>query len=196
MCHGLCEIGATDFRTGMTEVADWLQAHPDEVVSLMIEDHAPADQIGAVLEEAGIGPLAFVPPPAGATWPSLGQLIDSGHRVLVMLEGSDGGTRYPWLVNAYQRLVQETPYTFPRSTDFSCAPGRGRSDAPLFLVNHWLSGFDKLVTAARQVNATAMLGARVTACRQQRRLPNLVAVNYADIGDVVSVVRQLNGVGG
>jgi hypothetical protein len=95
-----------------------------------------------------------------------------------MLEGSDGGTRHPWLVNDYQRRVQETPYTFPRPADFSCAPNRGRPDAPLFLVNHWLSGFDKLVIAARQVNATAVLGARVTACRQQRRLPNLVTVNY------------------
>jgi hypothetical protein len=62
MCHGLCEIGATDFRSGMTEVADWLQAHPDEVISLVIEDHAPSDQIGTALDQAGIGPLALAPP--------------------------------------------------------------------------------------------------------------------------------------
>jgi hypothetical protein len=56
-------------------------------------------------------------------------------------------------------------------------------------------GFRSLVTDAQQANAEAVLGARARRCRTERRLPNFVPVNYADIGDVNAVVATLNGVG-
>jgi len=66
----------------------------------------------------------------------------------------------------------------------------------LFLVNHWLSGFTNLVSAAQQVNTAEVLGARVEQCERERgRFPNFVGVNYYDIGDAAAVVDDLNGVG-
>ena len=62
-------------------------------------------------------------------------------------------------------------------------------------MNHWLFGFRSLVTDARQVNTLAVLGGRVQKCRAERQLPNFVSVNYADIGDLLQVVKDLNGVG-
>ena len=50
------------------------------------------------------------------------------------------------------------------------------------------------MTSARHANTTAVLGARAQRCRSERQLSNYVAVNYADIGDLQQVVRQLNGV--
>ena len=196
MCHGLCEIGATDLVDAMTRVRGWLADHPREVLTIIIENHADNQQIGAALDRAGIGALAFTPPVSGGRWPTLGHLIDSGQRVLVMLEQGDGGTRYPWLVDGYAHLLQETPYTFSDAAAFSCAPNRGPAAAPLFLVNHWLSGFRRLVSNAQAVNTESVLGRRVRDCRQQRQPPNFVAVNYADIGDTVEVARQLNGLDG
>jgi hypothetical protein len=196
LCHGLCEIGASDFVDGMAQVAAWLDAHPDEVLTLIIQDHADPGRIGAALTEAAVASLAFTPPPPGGLWPTLGQLIDSGRRVLVMLEHHDGGTRYPWMRNGYERLLQETPYAFSQASAFTCGEYRGRPDAPLFLINHWLTRFDKLVTAARQVNDAAVLRERVQACRQQRRAPTYLSVNYADIGDLIAVVRELNAAHG
>jgi Short repeat of unknown function (DUF308) len=193
LCHGLCEIGATPFVTGMAEVAGWLDANPDEVLTLIVQDHVAPGRIAAALGEAGIASLAFPPPPPGRPWPTLGQLIDSGHRVLVLLEAGDGDPRHPWLVNGYERLLQETPYAFTRPGDFTCDDHRGRPDAPLFLVNHWLTRFDRLVTAAREVNGADVLGARARTCEVQRRQPTYLAVNYADIGDLMPVVRELNG---
>jgi hypothetical protein len=40
-----------------------------------------------------------------------------------------------------------------------------------------------------------VLGHRAQLCRTGRQLPNYIAVNYADIGDLQTAVRQLNGVG-
>jgi hypothetical protein len=80
-----------------------------------------------------------------------------------------------------------------RPVDLPTEPGQ--PDGPLLLVNHWLSGFGQLVSNARRANALAVLDHRAQLCRTERQLPNYIAVNYADIGDLQAVVRQLNGVG-
>jgi len=196
LCHGLCELGATPFQPEMAAVKTWLDTHPDEVLTVIVEDHAPAAEIGAALVASGLADYAAAPPPADGMWPTLRQMITSGKRLYVLLEQGQGGADHPWLANAYQRLVQETPYTAPTLADLrTCTPNRGPRDAPLLLVNHWLSGFAQLVSSARQANAASVLGPRLQLCRTQRQLPNIVAVNYADIGDLETVVRVLNGVG-
>jgi hypothetical protein len=97
-------------------------------------------------------------------------------------------------VNGFD-FVQETPYDFPTVESFSCAPNRGTPDAPLLQINHWLNGFTSLVSDAELVNAADVLGPRVEECRRERGMqPNLIAVNYADIGDLLAVVDELNGV--
>ncbi len=193
LCHGLCELGATSFAAAAADIRAWLDENPDQVLTIIIERHAPAAQIGALLTASGLAAYAFTPVP-GAPWPTLRQMVTSGHRLVVMLETEDGGTAYPWLVDGYSSFLQETPYTFRTAADFSCAPNRGVPTAPLFLVNHWIFGFRSLVTDARAVNSLAVLGARVEKCRVERRLPNFVSVNYADIGDLQQVVDDLNGV--
>jgi hypothetical protein len=121
-------------------------------------------------------------------------MITSGRRLVVMTEEGSGGGTYPWLRNAFA-LTQDTPYTFPTPQDFSCEPNRGPDDAPLFLLNHWLSGFGNLVSAAEQVNTETVLGERAQRCQQERGMrPTFVGVNYYNIGDVVAVVDDLNGV--
>jgi hypothetical protein len=121
-------------------------------------------------------------------------MIESGRRLVVMVETGRGGDAAPWLVNRFD-LTQETPYTFPTVDDFTCAPNRGPSDAPLFQLNHWLSGFSSLVTNAELVNQREVLLTRAQQCEQERgQLPNFVAVNYVALGDVYEVVDVLNGV--
>ena len=155
MCHGLCEIGATELAPTLGALRAWLDANPDEVVTLIVENHVPADEIGQAFEEAGLEPYLYTP--TDGQWPTLAQMITSGRRLVVMTEEDSGGTAHPWLRNAFE-LTQDTPYTFPTPDDFSCAPNRGPADAPLLLVNHWLSGFDSLVTAAQTVNVADVLG--------------------------------------
>lgn len=64
------------------------------------------------------------------------------------------------------------------------------------MVNHWLSGFTTLVSSAQQANTEDVLGQRVSTCRDERgQIPNFVAVNWYDQGDLLQVVDQLNGFG-
>jgi hypothetical protein len=177
----------------LTELRGWLAANPDEVVTLFIEDHVDAALIAADVEAAGLLPLVHEPAP-GEPWPTLGEMIRSGRRLVVMLEEGDGGTSAPWLVNGFE-YTQDTPYTFPTVDSFSCDHNRGPADAPLLLLNHWLSGFSSLVSDAQLVNAVDVLLPRAQQCEQERAtLPNFVAVNYVALGDVYQVVDALNGV--
>jgi hypothetical protein len=194
LCHGLCEIGSTPFLDSLGDIRAWLAVHPDEVVTLFIEDHVDASLIAADVEAAGLLPFVHQPV-VGEPWPTLGEMIRSGRRLVVMLEEGRGGDAAPWLVNGFE-LTQETPYTFPTVESFSCDPNRGPSDAPLFQLNHWLSGFTSLVSDAELVNARDVLLDRAEQCEAERgQLPSFVAVNFVVIGDVFEVVDELNGVG-
>ena len=118
-------------------------------------------------------------------------MIDAGTRLQVSLEN---GADPPTLPNAFAGLVQETPFTFRRPRDLerpsSCATNRGTDGAPVFQFNHWVTPAEP-VTATR-VN-TSILRERITECTVTRgRGPTLVAVDFAEQGDLLGVVERLN----
>jgi hypothetical protein len=193
LCHNLCELGATPFGQAMVDVREWLQRHPTEVVTFFVQDEGvtPA-QTAHVLDAAGLLPYV-VAQRWGQPWPTLGEMVASGHRLVVLMENHGGGTAYPYLLQAFQ-WVQDTPYEYQSAAQFSCARLRGEADSPLFLVNHWLSNAATREQDAAAVNTAVVLGRRVRQCQAERgRLPNFVAVDFYDLGDVAQVVDELNG---
>lgn len=192
LCHGLCEIGATDWAPVMVQMRAWLDAHPREVVTLFIEDSVSPADTAAVFQQAGLLPYVHTQQP-GQPWPTLGEMIDSGRRVVVLMERHGGGSDYPWLLQGFD-WVQDTSYTNPTVADLSCTLNRGSASHPLFLVNNWLSNFRSLVTDARTVNAYDTLSPYLSRCRQERgHIPNYVAVNYFNEGELFRAVDHLNG---
>ena len=129
-------------------------------------------------------------------------MIDRGQRVVFLAENHAGAA--PWYRLAYEQVLQETPYAFkkvaqltdPADLPASCKANRGPADAPLFLVNHWITT-DPLPrpSDAAKVNAYRPLLRRARECRRLRdKLPNFVAVNFYREGDLFRVVDTLNGV--
>ena len=77
----------------------------------------------------------------------------------------------------------------------SCAPNRGSPSSPLFQINHWVTpaGSAPTVRQAKTVNAYDVLMPRVKDCMKQRDLfPSIIAVNFAETGDALRVVNELN----
>ena len=71
------------------------------------------------------------------------------------------------------------------------ADGKRQDDAPLFLLNHWLSPESSQTPA--DANAEEVLLPRAERCAAERGQPvNLVAVDYYDTGDLFEVVDTLN----
>jgi hypothetical protein len=179
-------------------VRDFLVDHPREVVVISIEDYVLPQDVARVLEAAGLAPLVWRGALGRARLPTLRQMIDRDQRVLVMAENRIG--YLPW-VRAQFDLVQETPYTFRSPADLaapdSCRANRGRARNPMFLLNHWVDTSPlPRVDNAVKVNAYPFLLRRARRCAEVRgRMPNLVAVDFYEQGDVLGVVRALNAAG-
>jgi hypothetical protein len=201
LCHTFCELGGTPLSEALDGLHDFLVTHPDEVVVVINQDYVtPADFVAAV-QRAGLADLAYRGP-TSAAWPTLREMIDSGQRVLFLAENEAGAA--PWYHLVYDRITAETPYAFSRPAQLttpsalpaSCAENRGPADAPLFLVNHWVTT-DPVPkpSDADIVNARGALLARVRECmRLRHHLANLVAVNFYERGDLFDVVDELNRV--
>ena len=190
LCHVFCELGAVKMVDEMRVVRRFLDAHPREVVVMVIEDYVPPDRLLTVLRDAGLESM-LLPVAPGSPLPTLQQTIDAGTRVQVSLEHGDGGALLP---NAFAGLVQETAFTFRRPRGLegasSCATNRGTPDAPIFQFNHWVTPAEPVT--ARRVNSSVLVE-RIHRCRLVRkREPTLVAVDFAEQGDLLGVVRQLN----
>jgi hypothetical protein len=191
LCHTFCELGAVRMSTVMRQVRDFLDSHPREVLVMVLEDYVPPARIRAVLDNAGLGPM-LLPFEAGDPLPTLGEMIDSGTRLVVSLENGDGG---PTLPNAFAGLVEETPFDFRRAADLrassSCDPNRGEPGSPVFQFNHWVTPARR--TGSGRVNGE-LLRTRAARCTEARgRALTLVAVDFAEHGDLLGVVRDLNG---
>ncbi len=193
LCHELCELGATEWLPLMVRVKDWMRDHPREVITFMVQDKVSPEDVESLLKSAGMYDMLYTPT-LGRPWPTLGEMIDSGKRLVWIHENTGGGTQRPWVLPS-DLWVQETPYEFKKVADFNCRPNRGAADAPLLLINHWLSNFASRIKDAHTVNSSAVLGPRLTKCRTERRqIPNFVAVDNYAIGDLFTEVARLNGV--
>jgi hypothetical protein len=201
LCHAFCELGAIPIEKAFTQIRDFLAANPDEVLTVVIEDYVVPADIAAAVEGTGLIDDVYTGP-VGPPWPTLREVIDSGGRALMLAEHEAGGTAIPWYHSAYDELVQETPYSFkqpalltePRNLTASCKPNRGRADASLFLINHWIdtSPAPKPSNAAK-VNTREVLLDRVRHCEDQRDLlANLIAVDFYREGDLFGVAEELN----
>jgi hypothetical protein len=90
----------------------------------------------------------------------------------------------------------DTPYSFDSIEAFNCNENRGSSDNDLFLVNHWVSNPLSTEANAEEANAYDVLSSRVQTCEEEaEQIPNLVAVDFYDVGALFQVVDELNGVG-
>jgi hypothetical protein len=192
LCHGFCELGAIPMVPALREFADFLATHPGEVIIIDFEDYAPPAAIAQAVEESGLLPYVYQGP-LGPTWPTLGEMVASGGRVVVL--GEYDVTGVPWMHMAWEGLVTETPYTFPTPEDFSCKANRGTPRGELFLMNHWIETTPTpRPSNAEIVNQRDVIVRRARECRRERdMMPNIIAVDFAGIGDVVGAVRVLNG---
>jgi hypothetical protein len=189
LCHTLCELGAEPFVTELIAVRRFLERHRGDVVVLFLEPYAPPDEIERSLRGAGLLRYAAALR-RDRPLPTLGELVASGRRLVVFSE-SQGGAR-PWYLPGFS-FVQDTPLGAREPHELSCARFRGDGDSPLLLVNHWIDRFPPPPSANARIGRRAFLRARLRRCARERGLlPNLVAVDFYDMGAVVEVARELN----
>lgn len=194
LCHMMCSLGATDLTETLEEMRMFLDTHPDEVVVIVFEDLVTPADAELAFEESGLDDMVYLYQP-GAEWPTLREMIESDRRVLVMAEAE--GPPPEWYLHAWD-YTEETPYAFSELADFdetSCAPNRGDTGKPFFLLNHWITRASPSRVDAAVLNDYDYLLERAQRCAEERgQIPNLVGINFYLNGEVFEVVDELNGV--
>jgi hypothetical protein len=187
LCHKNCNRGAQGLVEGLGEIARFLRTHPDEVLVIIFQDSIAVEHLAEALDAAGLRP--YVLTKAQPPYPTLGELIDAGQRLLLLSENIEDGP--PWYPHAWS-LMEDTPFTVLWPSQFGCRHNRGHRGAPLYLLNHWLSPARR--SRAEVANRQAVLGEHAQACRAASgRLPTLVAVDFYEVGELFREVRTLNG---
>lgn len=190
LCHSFCELGATPMGAALIDLRDFLDAYPGEFVVVFVQDATTPEDTTREFELADLAERAYVHTP-GTRWPTLGEVLAEGKQLLVVAEHEAGAA--PWYQPALE-LFQETALVTATPGTLSCTPGRGTESAPLFLLNHWVSQRPPLISKALEVNRLDVIDERSRACADERGLlPNVVAVDFYDVGDLFEAVDSLNG---
>lgn len=212
LCHTNCAL----FDGGLLNdylqlVKEWLDANPNEVLSLLIVniDNIPVSQYDGVFKGVGLDAISFVPQTASlpaTSWPTLGSMIDSQKRLVTFMDNAADAS-VPYIIDEFSN-VWETAFNVVE-LPFNCSIDRGNAQVDpagqMFLINHFL---DKLVfnnpvpdiASLDKTNAASgsgSLGEHVDTCRrEQGRPPNFLLVDFYEYGggSVFDVAADINGV--
>ncbi|KII84963.1 hypothetical protein PLICRDRAFT_349496 [Plicaturopsis crispa FD-325 SS-3] len=213
-CHTSCALfnGGT-VADYLAEVKTWLDANPNEVLTLLFTNPDGASLPGQwdpAFKSAGIDAMAYVPPSTPmkqSDWPTLGELINSGKRVVVFLDagadGSDGGT-VPYIQQEFPN-IWETPFSvtdasFPCSVDRTAGPLP--NDEHMYMINHSLNTNllgTGIITSdpedAPTTNGLESIFAHANNCTQfaDGRAPNFILMDFVNIGQGAQAADTLNG---
>jgi hypothetical protein len=189
LCHTLCELGADPLDRELKGIGTFLGEHRDQVVILIVEDYVPPSTIEQAFAASGLTRYAATLK-RHAPLPTLGELIESGHRLLVFAEVK-GGTP-AWYMPAFS-FIQDTPLGAVQPGQLSCTRYRGDEDSPMLLLNHWIPPFPPSLTINAQIGRAPFLRARILRCTRERHTSGaIVAVDFYQRTAVVRVARELN----
>ena len=201
LCHANCPGGSQLLVEGLAEVREFLEAKPAEVISFIVETNAGTSgreaQIRDAFAASGLLPYVHVQVP-GTPWPTLGEMIASGRRLVVLTDDSNNSgcgltDPCPWYHYLWSSFAFETPFSNWTADDFVCSDLRGEPGNDLFILNHFLTQEIGAPYLAEAVNFDPELTERAKECWEfQGRVPNFVTVDYYEIGDVLRSVDRLN----
>jgi len=190
LCHSRCAYGAISLVTALSDVKSFLDANPDDVVTLIVQNGISTTDTVAAFTSSGLDSYLYDRSPT-TEWPTLGDLVDSGRRLVVFAETASPPPA--WYHDA-REFIQDTDYHVSTVDALDCDRNRGDATAPLFLLNHWIQREAPDRADAVEVNQRTAITNRALTCADQRgKLPNFIAVNFFTIGDVVGAVDELNG---
>jgi len=215
-CHTTCGLfDGGSVESYLTIVKRWLDSHPNEVLTLVFTnpEKASVDTVWApIFQKTGIADMAFVPAQTSMTrddWPTLGEMISSGKRVVIFLD--HGAEARSDLASAYIlpqfQMMWEDKYD-PTNSAFPCAVDRTAGPlAPgqqLNLINHNLNADifpigrgilipDRL--SSPRTNGVNSIVEHVAHCAPltNDHNPNFVMLDYVNVGQGMAAVNRLNG---
>ncbi|KAK3080158.1 hypothetical protein LTS18_002969 [Coniosporium uncinatum] len=145
VCHTECILeGGGTLENYLTTIKTWLDANPNEMLSLLLTngDSLDISDFDAAFKNIGLDTYAFPAPTtiAMAEWPSLGDLISVGTRLVVFLDYGADESKVPYILNEFGYYF-ETPFDWTDSSFNQCSvdrPAGSSADGKMYIVNHLL----------------------------------------------------------
>lgn len=194
--HGFTWLGTTTLESNFNEIKAFLDANPNEVVTLLFETYIPANLMDTVLTQTGLKPLLHVQE-LGEPWPTLQEMINSGKRLVFFSDHNNAQLGQDWYHYMWSYAV-ETDFDNNALSDFSCDFNRGSANNDLFILNHFATdpnlgtGRTDLSEAA---NGFSYFYNRALQCwNENGKFPNFPTVDFYELGNTLEVVDSLNGI--
>jgi hypothetical protein len=192
LCHTLCELGAEPLDRELGVIRSFLEEHPDQVLIVIVEDYVPPATIERAFERAGLTRYTKTLE-QHASLPTLGELVASGHQLVVFAEEKGGSPA--WYMPAFS-FIQDTPLGALHPGQLSCNRYRGEEAGPILLINHWIPPFPPSPTLNALIGRAPFLRGRAIRCRKERGEKGaIIAVDFYERTSVVEVAKELNGHG-
>lgn len=213
LCHTSCMINNAGSVQGYLKIVkDWLDAHPQEVVTLLLTngDRINISEFDHAFTASELKPYAYVPTNTGNfssdysidSWPTLGEMIAMGKRLVAFVD-YEPSALYPYILREFY-YFWETPFDTTDPSFSQCTINRilAGANPKMYIINHFLDTQIFKMTVpnrrdASRTNAAAgagSIGAQVELCRELHgNLPSVILVDYFERGEVFKVQSLLNG---
>ena len=216
LCLGDCSEGHVPFASALAEVSLYLAENPREVVTLLVSNGAPAEDLAAALQASDLTNWLHFQA-AGESWPTLGRMIDEGQRLVVFATGATGASDG---VLSFEEFFASTRDDYGAADELDCELPRGSAEKPLMLVNHFVSEMSSvagssggaggeasggggngesasvlhaLPDVAAIINENPFLIRRLRGCvATNARTPTFVAVDFYDVGALLPATQELD----
>ena len=194
--HGFTFLGTTTLESNLTEVKDFLDANPNEVVTLLFETYISANMMDTAMTHVGLKSMLHVQV-LGEQWPTLQEMIDADKRLVFLSDHNNAQPDQDWYHYMWDFAV-ETDFDNNAESDFSCDFNRGQATNDLFIINHFLTDASLgtgVLAQAQIINQFGYFYTRMKGCQlEQQKFPNFPTVDFYEIGQTLEVVDSLNGI--
>mmetsp|Transcript_29618 Transcript_29618/g.59259 ORF Transcript_29618/g.59259 Transcript_29618/m.59259 type:complete len:370 (-) Transcript_29618:135-1244(-) len=203
-CHTYCNAGIRSPEKVFANIHRFLESNPNEVIIIDFEiNDNSLPRLYTEIDSSPLVPHIYNPttyPTINSTWPTLQQLIDSNTRLLLFAHGdgmqsclSTNGDNCPEGIFYTYDFWAQTP--IEDSTSCLSTNEEYKNTYSFFLMNHWKNTDLDLPSKlnAELLNGKEYLEERFGQCAEVGgRRPNIIAVDFWDLGSVLEFVKKEN----
>jgi len=211
LCHTSCTLyDGGSLATYLGKVKTWMDANPNEVVTLLIVNAEPftLDAFDRVFKTVGLDTISFIPQSptiALSEWPTLADMLNTNQRLVTFLDRGADFAVVPYIIDEFTNMW-ETAFNVI-DPNFDCAVNRTRGNPPaqMYLINHFLNQIilgqpAPFPARANQTNSASGVGslqAHVDTCIATNNFyPNFMLVDFYEFGggSVFQIAANMNQV--
>ncbi|MGW2091887.1 hypothetical protein [Promicromonospora sukumoe] len=217
LCHNSCTLVSSPVAlwVDLQRMVDFLEAHPDQFVTVFLEDYVEPAVLRAELDRVdGLADVLYRPDRTGVRedgWPTMSRLVADDDRLLILSDHSRSADEGAGLTRESFGVMYQREWTVENY--WSMGPGIGDSDwscysrwydagtnipltspgsafRPLFVMNHFR---DVPVEVTARTDNERLLDRTQRFCQPAaRKKPTFVAVDRYDVGNPAAAVAALN----